>query len=733
MMKKIKIFAMIATLALAISAVFALFAGCSKNNEQPDEQKTLQFATSKIELEIGQTVQLVPAYPQNYADAEWISRNESVATVDGSGKVTALSIGTAIIKLTVSVGEQTQSALCQVTVAKKSSVAIGQVVVSDTDVTIFAGETYAVQAHLQFGNEKIADAEWSTSNANVCTVNNGVITGVAQGSAIVSASCTRDGIKYSADITVSVAAKQTIEFDLKDDYVVKDESVQLEVFLVKDGNVSKLDNDKVRYSVDDETVATISGNVLTGVKAGEIALTATVETELGKTSATIRLNVLRYCNVEYMVEGEVFATEQVLNTKCAILDVETPILNGYLFKEWTLGGETFTSDLIVNDDIEVDASWCKLTSDSGEYVNKTILRNYVDGTGFVHDGNGVNLPGDGSFRVYMQTSGKYDYSVTLPAFNFIRQGVTQFNIDVNHSGWAISIGNKKLSVTSSSAEHHYVFNFTVYATADGAKLVNGNVSVWLTDAQANGSEGITFTTTRPQGSPYAEFTISPMFLSVYDYRAMLSDKAAVLAEMTADSDKSEYFGYYVDYFDSFVSATPYEQENMAASVPSGIAHAKELLQGCKYTLIDFTSDTHGVSAKKSDGSTPFEISCNENGLKIDPSDIGGLYTVYLPKINYLLYKSISFTYSVNASYSGIGFKETDLISPDKESPFLSGTITVTVNDGVATAVLSDNSYGNGTRSVVLSQNVANGTEQMQVLYNATIFRQLTISNFTAEI
>ncbi len=725
---------MLVALVLAVTAAFAMMTGCSKNSggQSDGKQQTLQFETSKIELELGQTAKLEPVYPEEYSEVVWVSRNESVATVDGSGNVTALSVGNAIIKLTVSVGGQPQSALCQITVAKKGSEAMGQIVVSDTDVTIFAGETYTVQAYLQFGDEKITGVEWSTSDSAVCTAENGVITGVSAGTAIVGISCNYGGIDYSAAIAVTVDAKQqTIEIDLNNDYIVKDEAVSLNAFLVSGGKVTKIDNGKVTYSVDDEDVATVNGNVLTGIKAGEVALTATTETESGTLSATVQLDVLRYCNVEYKVEGEVFATERVLNSKCAKVNAETPFLDGYVFNGWLVGGEAFTADSVVNDDIEAEASWCKLTSGSGEYVKETILHKYVDGTGFTHDGSNGACRTGGSFEVQMQTADKYDYGVTIPAFNFVRQGVTQFYIDVNYSGWTISLGNMQLSITSSTANHPWVFDFVAYKASDGkVKLVNGNNVIWLSEAQANGNEGITFKTTRPQGSTYAQFTISPMFLTVYDYRAMLADREAALAGMTADSDKNEYFDYYVSYFDSLAVATPYEQTNMSASIPSGVAHAKELLQGGRYTLIDFTSDTHGISAKKDDGSAPHDISSGTNQLKIDPSGNGGLYTVYLPKINYLLFESVTFTYSVGDNWCGVGFDVNNMIS-DSGAGSLSGTITVTVKDGVVKAELKDKTYG--TRTLTLSGNVANGTEQMQLFFDAAIFRQLTISNFTAEV
>ena len=726
-MNKRKIFILIACALAAVLATTAVVLSVALTGGNK-EKTQLKFETNKITLNIGQTAQLAPTYPKDYSDVEWISRNESVATVDDKGNVTAIATGSAVIRLTVVVGEEKQSALCGVTVVEKGAEAVGQMIVSDGNVAIFAGETYAVQAYLQFGGGRVTDVEWTSDNTNVCTVKKGIITGVSQGETTVEASCTYGGLKYTAEIAVTVAAKrQTLSFDLKNDYVVRGEATELNVYLVKDGSATKVDNSKVNYTVDGDN-ATVKGNVLTGVALGKVLVTATTETELGQTSATIQLDVLRYCTVEYVAEGNVVATEQVLNSRHAAADVETPLLDGYVFKEWTIDDKTFASGSVVDDDISVYASWYKVTESSGEYVAETTIRKYLDNIGFTHDGSGEQVMDDGSFKVNMQKDGVYNYSVAIPSFDFVRQGVTQFSLALNYSPWTVTLGDKQLVATSTNADGHSVYDFVVYATqGGGAKLTNGNVTVMLKQSQANGSEGVAFGFVRPAGSTYAQCVVSPMSLRTYDYKAMLSDKVELLAKMTADSDKNEYFGYYVSYFDSLAVATPYERNHMV--VPDGVTHAKQLLSG-KFTLVDFTKDKHGVTASKADGSTIYSVACKSGELELDPSGVNGLYTVYLPKVNYMLFNSVSFAYKTSDSYCGIGFEQGKLLSND--GGILQGTVTITVTDGVATAVLRDNISGTEV-SVVLSQDVANGTMQMQLLYDAALYRRLTISNFTAEM
>ena len=445
---------------IVLIACFVVLVVCLVGCNKGEKETQLKFETNKITLNLGQTVQLVPTFPKDYSDVKWTSRNEAVATVDGNGNVTAVAIGSAVIKLTVTVGEQTQSALCRVTVAEKGAEAVGQMIVSDGNVAIFAGESYTVKAYLQFGGERVTDVTWTSSDTKICTATNGVITGVAQGNATVNADCTYGGVKYTAEVAVVVSPKQqTLSFDLKNDYIVKDETTELNVYLVKDGKATMVDNSNVTYTVDSD-VASVSGNVLTGVAPGKVTLTATTTTELGQMSASVQLDVLRYCTVEYTVEGNVVATEQVLNSKCTNTDVKKPLLDGYVFKEWTLNGKTFSADSVVDDDIVVEASWYKVTTNnSGEYVTATTLHKYLDNIGFVHDGSGEQVMDDGSFKVNMQKDGVYNYSVTIPLFNFARQGVTQFSLALNYSPWTVTLGDTQLVVTSTNADGHSVYDF----------------------------------------------------------------------------------------------------------------------------------------------------------------------------------------------------------------------------------------------------------------------------------
>ena len=160
-MTKKKIIVLVACILAVVLAVTATVVTLVIVNKRKDTPQ-LHFENNQLTLEVGQTVALRPVYPKKSSAPVWTSRNEAVATVDDSGNVTAHAIGIAVMKLSVTVGEETQTALCRVTVAERGAEAVGKMVISQSEVSVFAGETYTLSAYLQFGAERFGDVEWAT-------------------------------------------------------------------------------------------------------------------------------------------------------------------------------------------------------------------------------------------------------------------------------------------------------------------------------------------------------------------------------------------------------------------------------------------------------------------------------------------------------------------------------------------------------------------------------------------
>ena len=124
----------------------------------------------------------------------WTSSNNSVATVDSNGKVTAVGVGTA--NITASSGG-TVSATCAITVEGIS--------LNKTSTVLLTGSTEQLTASVY----PSASYTWSSSNPSIATVSStGLVTALATGTTVIKVT-TEDGT-YSATCTVAVATKVTI-------------------------------------------------------------------------------------------------------------------------------------------------------------------------------------------------------------------------------------------------------------------------------------------------------------------------------------------------------------------------------------------------------------------------------------------------------------------------------------------------------------------------------------------
>lgn len=200
----------------------------------------------------------------------WESNATNVATVDNSGKVTAVSEGTATI--TAKAGEQT--ATCTVTVTK-ADVAVESVTLNPTTLTLEKGSTGTLTATVAPQNATNNTVTWSSSNPEVATVANGTVTAVSAGTATITVT-TADG-NHKATCTVTVTPK-----------TVPVSGIQVQgAASIYVGDTTKLTatvtptnatNQKVTWSSNNESVATVgTDGTVTAVSAGTATITATAQ------------------------------------------------------------------------------------------------------------------------------------------------------------------------------------------------------------------------------------------------------------------------------------------------------------------------------------------------------------------------------------------------------------------------------------------------------------------------
>ncbi|WP_066371649.1 DUF4350 domain-containing protein [Bacillus sp. FJAT-27264] len=269
----------------------------SSGEDTPVTGVTLDKATLK--LKVGESDELKATVTPDTASNKavtWSTSNADVATVDASGKVTAIAEGTATIKVTTEDGKF--EATSEVTVSPKDSsgedTPVTGVTLDKATLNLKAGESDELKATVTPDKASNKAVTWSTSNADVATVDaSGKVTAIAEGTATIKVT-TEDG-KFEATSEVTVSPKDSSGEDTPVTGVTLDkatlnlkagESDELKATVTPD----KASNKAVTWSTSNAKVATVdaSGKV-TAIAEG--TATIKVTTEDGKFEATSEVTV----------------------------------------------------------------------------------------------------------------------------------------------------------------------------------------------------------------------------------------------------------------------------------------------------------------------------------------------------------------------------------------------------------------------------------------------------------
>ena len=218
------------------------------------------------------------------AEFSWASGDPSVATVDGSGLVTAAGNGTA----TITAAAGSASGTATVTVAQE----VSAVAVTPVEDTVVAGDTLRLAAEATDANgHPVAGAEfdWASGDTAVAVVDaTGLATGVGAGEAEVTATAAE--VTGRAALTVVAPVPTTVA--VTPDTVALTALGQTEQLTaeVRDQIGRVIEGEAVSWSSADTLVATVdSGGLVTAVGGGATTVSATA----GEVSGAAVVNVMQ--------------------------------------------------------------------------------------------------------------------------------------------------------------------------------------------------------------------------------------------------------------------------------------------------------------------------------------------------------------------------------------------------------------------------------------------------------
>jgi uncharacterized protein YjdB len=270
---------------LAIFLASTTFVACEKSDSnQIAEERFIVTelkinTTEQLPLLIGRDSLLnITNNPEAASNREllWETSDPSVATVDENGRVKAVSLGDATIKVTsTDGGARSSSILVQVIDRIEYATAIQ---FTPSNVSIFEAEDITLLVNILPVNATYKTLKWSSSNPSIANVSqSGEIVGLSKGTAIITASTT-DGSGVTQTIAVEVkevipVTSITISTVVNETLAI-DQNLPIEVtYLPANATIQSLE-----WTSDDERVATVSSaGLVKAIADGRATITVTAK------------------------------------------------------------------------------------------------------------------------------------------------------------------------------------------------------------------------------------------------------------------------------------------------------------------------------------------------------------------------------------------------------------------------------------------------------------------------
>jgi hypothetical protein len=251
-----------------------------------------------------------------------------------------------------------------------NSVAVTSVALSPTTKSLVVGGTLQLGLTILPENATDKSVTYATSNSAIATVDAaGLVTAVAAGSATITVTTTSAALQATCAVTVSAAAVATTAVTLSSsaETVLTGNTVSLTATYTPADNT-----DTPVWSSSDQTVATVSGGVVTGVKAG----TATITITSGSATATATITVVNagssasYPALVYSTQAVDYKTIPSADGNCLIYfkGVTGAIASGDRIRyDFTLAGTNLTNykNIAVQDNAYGNFTWCVGSTWSG--------------------------------------------------------------------------------------------------------------------------------------------------------------------------------------------------------------------------------------------------------------------------------------------------------------------------------------------------------------------------------
>ena len=232
---------------------------------------SISITPSSSELASGELGALTAnILPSNAADTmvTWTSSNQSIATIDQLGIVTAITAGETTI--TAIANDGGLEAVASVTVLPTK---VTGVTIDPTSIQIYLGSTGSLKANISPTNATDTTVTWTSSNETIATIDqSGVVTAIAVGEVTITAVTTDGAFEAVASATVLPISVTGLTIEPSALKILLGSTGSLTANVVPENATNKA----ITWTSDDTSIATIDENgLVTGVSIGNVIITGT--------------------------------------------------------------------------------------------------------------------------------------------------------------------------------------------------------------------------------------------------------------------------------------------------------------------------------------------------------------------------------------------------------------------------------------------------------------------------
>lgn len=306
----------------------------------------------------------------------FVSENDEVAIVDeDTGLVTAVGEGTTRVGVLTDDGGY--EAYCEIHVSSDGQVALTDISLNKSTTSLKVGEKETLKATITPSYATNADIIWSSTNSGIASVTDGVVTGVSDGVATITASA--GGKSASCEVTVRDGKAKTISVSPGTKTVNLNKQVQFYATVGPEDT----DDKTVTWSSTEPSVATIDSQtgLATSRKEGTTTIVATANDGSG-VKGTAELVVSAEA-IYYEYKKVTSELSDYTGQFLFVYEQNQSIFNGNL-ETLDAIGNVLTGITIINNTIEstptIDNAAFTIEPMSGGYSIKNTLNKYISGT-----------------------------------------------------------------------------------------------------------------------------------------------------------------------------------------------------------------------------------------------------------------------------------------------------------------------------------------------------------------